>query len=71
MADAEAEFERGFDAVETACAGSRQMAGTHHPSQSFATHTVNEPLVRHNPGLGLFAPQYSPWIRVYIYKTDD
>ncbi|KAH7033482.1 Aldehyde/histidinol dehydrogenase [Microdochium trichocladiopsis] len=44
MADAEAEFERGFDAVETACAGSRQMAGTHHPSQSFETHTVNEPL---------------------------
>lgn len=42
--DAESEFERGVDAVDTACSVSAQIHGTHWNTQSADTYTVYEPL---------------------------
>ncbi|TPX12311.1 uncharacterized protein E0L32_006958 [Thyridium curvatum] len=44
LSDADAEFERGLDAIETACSVSNDIGGSHHVNQSSEIHTVNEPL---------------------------
>ncbi|KAH8668837.1 methylmalonate-semialdehyde dehydrogenase [Xylariales sp. PMI_506] len=44
LSDADAEFERGIDALETACSVSNEMSGVHHVNQSAEIHTINEPL---------------------------
>lgn len=45
LADAEAEFERGIDALETACSES-EISGAHFVNHSTEIHTIHEPLVR-------------------------
>lgn len=45
LADAEAEFDRGLDAIETACSITNDIGGAHHLNQSAEIHTINEPLV--------------------------
>ncbi|KAI1775629.1 methylmalonate-semialdehyde dehydrogenase [Hypoxylon cercidicola] len=44
LVDAEAEFERALDAVETACTVSNEMSGIHHLHQSAEVHTIHQPL---------------------------
>lgn len=44
LADADAEFERGIDALEIACSES-EMSGDHIVNQSAEIHTIHEPLV--------------------------
>lgn len=44
LADAEAEFERGMDAIETACSLSSELCGQHHTNQWAEIHTIHEPL---------------------------
>ncbi|KAJ2983879.1 hypothetical protein NQ176_g365 [Zarea fungicola] len=43
LADAEAEFERGIDALETACSES-EISGAHFVNHSTEIHTIHEPL---------------------------
>ncbi|KKA29791.1 hypothetical protein TD95_003505 [Thielaviopsis punctulata] len=43
-ADAEAEFERGLDAIESACATTNELPGQHVSNAPAEVHTVNEPL---------------------------
>lgn len=45
LSDADAEFERGLDAIETACSIANDIGGSHYVNQSSEIHTVNEPLV--------------------------
>jgi hypothetical protein len=45
VADADAEFERGLDALETAVAVSIEMGGQHFQNQAAEIHTINQPLV--------------------------
>ncbi|KAH7363447.1 methylmalonate-semialdehyde dehydrogenase [Plectosphaerella cucumerina] len=42
--DAQAEYERGVDSIEAACAASHQMVGDHHISQMSEIHTTLEPV---------------------------
>ncbi|EFX04453.1 methylmalonate-semialdehyde dehydrogenase [Grosmannia clavigera kw1407] len=44
LADAEAEFERGMDAVETAVSLSNEPSGSHQTNQWAEIHTMSEPL---------------------------
>lgn len=45
MADADAEIERGLDAIETACAIGNEMFGVYMTNQATEVHTLHEPLV--------------------------
>ncbi|EXJ90480.1 methylmalonate-semialdehyde dehydrogenase (acylating) [Capronia coronata CBS 617.96] len=44
LADADAEIERGLDAIETACAISNEMFGIHMSTGATEVHTLHEPL---------------------------
>ncbi|KAF4126092.1 malonate-semialdehyde dehydrogenase (acetylating) / methylmalonate-semialdehyde dehydrogenase, partial [Geosmithia morbida] len=44
LADADAEFERGIDAVETACSVANDSGGVHHLHQAADIYTINQPL---------------------------
>ncbi|KAL1887394.1 hypothetical protein Cpir12675_006559 [Ceratocystis pirilliformis] len=44
LADVDAEFERGLDAIETACSVANELSGQHFPHHHAEIHTLNEPL---------------------------
>ncbi|KAL2890956.1 methylmalonate-semialdehyde dehydrogenase (acylating) [Ceratocystis lukuohia] len=44
LADVDAEFERGLDAIETACSVANELSGQHFPHHLAEIHTLNEPL---------------------------
>jgi hypothetical protein len=46
LADADAEFERGIDALETACSTANESGGFHYINQSAEIYNITEPLVR-------------------------